>query len=513
MDSGASPAIFCGLLVIAISAVYFKRASTLPLPPGPKKLPLVGNLFDLPSHTEWETYQRWSRESNSDIIHINAAGTSIVVISSVEVAEDLLNKRSGIYSDRPRSTMFNELIGGDYMFAFKRYGDTWRAHRRLFHQEFQPAVAMHFHGQELQQAHNLIRRMMDSPEDFAQHVQHVVSAAIMSIAFGLDVKPSDDPYLEAAQVAVRAMSMAGVPGRFWVDIIPALKYIPSWFPGAAFKRKAEEWNKLVKRMVDRPFADAKRAVEEGVARPSFCTNRLRALYENPNEAGAVQEDDIKQVAGTMYAAGTDTLVASLLTFLRAMLANPDVQERAQKEIDSVVSAGHLPDFADEKALPYVTAIVKETMRWRPVTPIGVPHFIAVEDIYRGYRIPAGSVVIANSWAMFHDESVYPDPYSFKPERFLTGGQLNPDAAFGFGRRACPGRHMAWDTFWIVAATVLAVFDITKAVDRDGIPIEPSPLGKATELVGPPLPFKCSIKPRSREVADLIVRTQNHLPHS
>ncbi|KAJ6570091.1 cytochrome P450 [Mycena vulgaris] len=509
------PATFCGLLLLITISAYFKRrsASTLPLPPGPRKLPLVGNLFSMPSHSEWETYWKWSQESNSDIIHLNAAGTSIVVISSVEAAKDLLDKRSVIYSDRPRSTMLNELVGADFMFAFQKYGDTWRTHRRLFHQDFQPIAAKLFRPQELQAAHQLIRRILDTPDDFAQHFLHVMGAIIMSIAYGLDVKPSDDPYLNAAHAAIRAISAAGIHGRFLVDNLPALKYIPNWFPGAEFKRKAAEWNGMVKKMMDIPFTDAKRAWVEGVARPSFTTNRLRALYENEGEA--VQEQDIKEVAGTLYAGGTDSTSATLLGFVRAMLENPDAQRKAQKEIDSVVSPGQLPDFTDEAALPYVTAVLKEILRWWTIAPIGVPHFIAVEDIYRGYRIPAGSVVIANSWAMLHDETVYPDPHLFKPERFLIDGQLNPairdpEAAFGFGRRACPGRHMARDTLWIMVASMLAVFDIAKAVDQDGQPIEPPP-GHISELVVTPLPFKCSITPRSKEATELILGTGNLLP--
>ncbi|KAJ6553610.1 cytochrome P450 [Mycena vulgaris] len=455
------PATFCGLLLLITISAYFKRrsASTLPLPPGPRKLPLVGNLFSMPSHSEWETYWKWSQESNSDIIHLNAAGTSIVVISSVEAAKDLLDKRSVIYSDRPRSTMLNELVGADFMF-----GDTWRTHRRLFHQLFRP--------QELQAAHQLIRRILDTPDDFAQHFLHVMGAIIMSIAYGLDVKPSDDPYLNTVNAVIRVISAAGVHGRFLV------------------------WNGMVKKMVNIPFTDAKRALVEGVARPSFTTNRLRALYETEGEA--VQEQDIKEVAGTLYAGGTDSTSATLLGFVRAMLENPDAQRKAP---------GLLPDFTDEAALPYVTAVLKELLRWWTVAPIGVPHFIAVEDIYRGYWIPAGSVVIANSWS-----TVYPDPHLFKPERFLIDSQLNPairdpEAVFGFGRRACPGRHMAWDTLWVMIASMLAVFDISKTVGQDGQSIEPPP-GHISELVVTPLPFKCYITPRSKEAAELILGTGN-----
>ncbi|KAJ7760722.1 cytochrome P450 [Mycena maculata] len=500
MDSATTWAISCGLLFIAVSALYFRRQRTPPLPPGPKKLPLIGNLLIMPSHSEWETYSKWSKECNSDIIHLSAAGNSIIILGSVEAAEDLLDKRSAIYSDRPRFTMLNELVGGDFMFGE-------RIHSRLFHQEFRPTAVPRFHPQELKEAHNLIRRILETPDEFAQHCRHIITAIIINVTYGLDVAQSNDPYLDAAHTAIRALSEAGVPGRYLVDIIPPLKYVPDWFPGAGFKRKATEWNNLVKNLLDLPFADAKTAVNQGTARPSFILEHLRALQVEGTEADPAEENDIKQVAGTIAIAGTDTLSTTLVVFFRAMLENPDVQKQAQKEIDSVVSSGHLPDFADEKSLPYVTAVVKETMRWWPVTPIGVPHSVGVEDRYRSYRIPAGSVVIANLWAMLQDESVYPDPQLFRPERFLVDGQLNPavrspDTAFGFGRRICPGRHMARDTLWIMVASLLAVFDITKGFDKDGRPLEPPP-GHVSEIVVNPLPFKCTIKPRSKEAVRLI----------
>ncbi|KAJ6477480.1 cytochrome P450 [Mycena vulgaris] len=499
-------AVFSGMLLVVLSFVYLRgRRSKYMLPPGPAPLPLVGNLFSMPSHSEWVTYAKWSKEYNSEILHINVLGVPIVVISSVEMASDLFDKRSAIYSDRPRSTMLNELVGGDFIFTFMKYGNTWRRHRRLFHQEFQPIAVRRFRGQERAHAHLLLHNMLDHPEMFAQHLKHVMGANIMSIAYGLDCMPSNDPYIDAAETALGALRMAAAPGKFLVDIIPVLKYIPGWVPGAGFKRTAAEWKRLVQEMVDRPFEAAKRAVNDGVGRASFVTNELRALDENADNSA--EERDIKDVAGTMYVAGADTSRVTLLFFLLAMMENPDIAKRAQHEIDSVVKPGHLPDFEDYDAMPYVTALLKELLRWRPAAPMGVPHFLSVEDVYQGYRIPAGSVVIANAWAMLHDETVYPEPEVFNPERFLCNGNLDlnirgPDAGFGFGRRECPGQSMAFDTLWIMVASMLAVFDITKPLGADGQPIEP-PVGFISDIGMAPLPFKCSITPRSKEAVELI----------
>ncbi|KAJ6473453.1 cytochrome P450 [Mycena vulgaris] len=187
-----------------------------------------------------------------------------------------------------------------------------------------------------------------------------------------------------------------------------------------------------------------------------------------------------------------------------MLNNPEAQKKAQMEIHFVVGNGRLLDFNDEDSLPYVSAIVKKVLRWRSATPIAIPQFLPVEDQYKGYRLPAGSIVIPNSWQVM---VMYPDPYAFNPDRFLLDGKLNPavrnpDAGFGFGRR-----RIASSSVWIAAVSVLAAFHITKRIGDDAQIIEPT-YEYFPGLVSMPLPFKCFIKPRSRRAVDLIHTTIN-----
>ncbi|KAJ7272927.1 cytochrome P450 [Mycena rebaudengoi] len=503
LSPGSYARFSLSILTFVSVLVYFKlRRSSLPLPPGPKKLPLVGNLFSMPTQFEWETFMQWSKEYCSDIIHLRVLGTSIIVISSAETAQELLSERSAIYSDRPRSTMLNEMVGGDFLFPFMSNGETWRRHRRLFHGEFQALAARRFRAQERKNAHKLVQNLLRQPDSFNQQFKHAVSANILSIAYGIDCAPFDDPYIKIGENAIAAMRLAAVPGKFLVDILPALKHVPSWLPGAGFKRKAIAWKAMVDSMVDEPFLAAKRAVESGMARPSFVTNSLSSMDEQSDQI--TQEIDLKQVAGSMYA-GSDTSRTALLFFIKAMMENPTAQKAAQVEIDTVLRRGHLPDFDDQEDMPYTIAIVKELLRWRPNAPIGIPHYLKVEDEYRGYRIPAGSVIIANIWAMVHDEAVYPNPDMFKPERFLRDGKLNTDSTnvdpwWGFGRRSCPGKFVAEDMIWIIVVSILAVFEISKPVGETGEYLDP---GNTSDLGIAPLPFMCSITPRKNAAADMI----------
>ncbi|KAJ7211176.1 cytochrome P450 [Mycena pura] len=463
---------------LAFSALlYFglrwrRNRSKLPLPPGPKKLPLVGNLLDIPRERQWEAYHKWSEELNSDIIHLDAAGTSIVVLSSMEAIRDLFEQRSSLYSGRLRLPMVVELMGWDFAFPFITYGK--RSHRRLFHETFNRSAAKQFHPQETAAVHEVLRRFLQNPHDIMGHFRHMAGALIMDIAYGIKVLPSDDPYIQMVEQAVHNLSNASIPGAFLVDIFPALKYVPSWFPGAGFKRKAKEWRKGVREVLEKPFQETKR----NIVRQS-CLNQFKSL--------------IKGVAATMYSAGADTTVSALGTFVLAMLANPEAQRKAQDEIDSVIGPGNLPDFADEPSLPYVAArsfdgemlhlLVRLNLKIRIINIhgnfIAFPHYITVDDEYRGYRIPAGSLVIGNTWAILHDKEVYADPHTFNPERFLLDGKLDPavrdpeTAAFGFGRRICPARHMASASIWIAVASMLAAFDIKNAVDEDGKEVKPS----------------------------------------
>jgi len=334
---------------------------------------------------------------------------------------------------------------------------------------------------------------------------------MMDVTYGIGVHSSDDPYIHIAKDAMHGMSVASVPGAFLVDTIPALKYVPEWVPGAGFQRKAREWRKVTRDLMEVPFAEAKRKIALGTSAISFTSLNLRNLDDSKDGAKAGREKIVKASAANMYGAGADTTVSALGTFILAMLANPDAQRKAQAEIDSVVGTGQLPDFADEEALPYVSAIVKEVLRWKTVTPIAIPHYLAVEDEYRGYRIPAGSVVVGNAWAILNDEEVYPDSQTFKPERFLLDGKLNPAirdpdvAAFGFGRRVCPGKHMAAASLWITIASILSTFIINKLVDEDGNTVEPS-YEYFSGLISTPLPFECFITLRSSLAVEVVQST-------
>ncbi|KAI0758757.1 cytochrome P450 [Fomes fomentarius] len=499
MPSLFEPQIVGLLIAFILVAVISLNRARRSLPPGPKGLPILGNIFDVPKEYEWLAYARWSRQYRSDVIYLNLAGTPVIVVNSAHAAHELFEKRSSLYSDRTRMPMLNELVGCDWHFVFMGYGESWRERRRVFHQYFHPNATLNYRPRELKVARELMRRLLESPDEYMTHLRYMAGSLILGVAYGIDVQPKDDPYIATAETALHAMSMAGNAGAYLVDYIPILKHVPSYFPGATFKRQAAEWKKSTDAMVERPFKAVRKAMLEGNAEPSMISTLLNEVTEGEDKQR--KESVISGVAAAAYTA--------LGSFFLAMLMYPEIQRKAQAEVDRVIGRDRLPNFSDEPSLPYVAALVKEVLRWRPVTPLAVPHRLTADDVYNGYHLPNGSIVVGNSWAILHDEKVFYDPEEFIPERWLDeDGSLRPDmrdaelAAFGFGRRICPGRHLATASVWIGIASTLSSFDLVKPVDQYGKVIEPK--GEyISGLVTYPRPFQCVFRPRSELTAKII----------
>ncbi|KAE9397654.1 cytochrome P450 [Gymnopus androsaceus JB14] len=438
----------------------------------------------MPSSFQWITFSQWAKEFDSDILHLEVAGTNYIVLNSYDEATDLLEKRSSIYSGR---------WTGDLLLM--QYDNDWKSHRKLFQTS-----------------------LLDAPEEWSKQTRHLMGAIILGVAYGLHVQPKNDPDIEAANKMIDVLTRALLPGAFLVDSFPILKYVPSWFPGASFKRKANSWNGIRHATITPPFMKVKEAmVTNGTAEDCFslrCLQRLEHPDPRPDNLSD-EEEIVKNTAGTMFEGET-----ALLTFVLAMLCFPHAQREGQEELDTVIGKNRLPEHGDEDSLPYVKALMYECFRWETVAPLGVPHRVDTDDTYKGYFIPKHSIVIPNVWGILRDEKTYgPNAHFFEPKRWLLKGpgqrgwKLNPDMreptgiSFGFGRRVCPGRHMALSSFWLSVSSLLHSFNITPAIDKDGNLIEPK-VEYISSLQNRPAPFQCTIKPRSEEHASLIRRASD-----
>jgi len=354
-------------------------------------------------------------------------------------------------------------------------------------------------------AHNLLT----DPENFLRHTRVLFATIIMRAAYGFDKIGYNNEMMNDAEKLLSMFSEVVVPGRYLVNHIPILRYLPSWFPGAGFRAKVNEMSRLSEKSVCEPFEMSKRRGPE-TGMPSMATDLIAHLPAEDAPTRIEEETVIKKAIANAFVAGADTTVGTGLALFMALAKNPEVQRKAHEEIDRVIGNGRLPLISDREHLPYITAICRETIRWHTALPMGVPRRCVQDDEYDGYLIPKGAIIMINAWAINHDEESYPDPMTFNPDRFMKDGKLNPDlpnpadVAFGFGRRVCPGRHFSMNSIFILASTLAALFEVKQAKDEAGNPV-PLELECTSDTVSSPLPFKVDVVPRSQEAVSLLHR--------
>jgi len=328
---------------------------------------------------------------------------------------------------------------------------------------------------------------------------------ILAMVYGYEVKERGDRKITAGRKITQLGSETVTPGAVFVNELPFLQYIPEWLPWLSYKPLARYGHDLGQEVKYGPMSFVRESIANGTAQPSLALECLQGTENLSGREHKEAEEVIAGALGSIYAAASHTTISSIMSFFVGVLLRPDIQKKAQQELDAAIGRERLPTFEDRPRLPLVDAVCKEVLRWRPVTPIAIPHAATKDDVYEGFFIPKGAVVIGNVWEILHDPVLYPEPDSFKPERFLNpDGSLRDDpiltSAFGFGKRICPGRFFVDDTFFIVVASLLSVFNVEKGngtdSGSDGYPYTGKPISC-------PQPFRCSILPRDKVAEELI----------
>ncbi|KAI0280074.1 cytochrome P450 [Russula brevipes] len=469
--------------------------------PGPKGWPIIGNLLDIPTELEYMVFSQW-KQKYGDLIQFTVLGQPTIIINSPQLATDILSTKSAIYSSRPHLTMACDLVGWKDTFVFLQYTDKLRAFRRMFQSVIGSRASVDKFRDTLEEESALIlRRLLDEPTNFVGPVRKAVGVIVLRISHGYRPKSENDNLVRIADEATNQLNILLTPGLFPVDSLPFLRFIPEWFPGGGFHKIAREWRQTLLDVTDKTYEFVLDQMAKGTAVPNFVTNFLEGRKVSPEE-----EEEIKWAAGSLYTGGSDTPVSAMTCFLLAMTMYPEIQKKCQDELDLVVGNDRLPTFSDRDSLPYLAMMLKEVIRWGVTTPLGAPHCAEQDDVHNGYFIPKGSIIMANIWHFHHDPEVYKNPMTFNPDRLIAqpGKPAEPDPfdfAFGYGRRACPGAQLAQSILFILASTVLSVFDIEK-VTINGVVQEPKHEFTSGVLTHPK-PFKSTLKPRSAKAESLV----------
>ncbi|KAG7085591.1 hypothetical protein E1B28_003142 [Marasmius oreades] len=374
--------------VFTLRLLVKRHRRWLHLPPGPKGLPIVGNIVETraianSNEPPWVTYSKWS-DIYGDIFTFQVLGSRTVILNSYKAIMELLERRSYNYSDRPCTSVnaqrFTQVLGSciavstyvtdlHLVLSVMRYSDWWRLHRKTVHQSFNHSqVLPEYYDIQKERTSLLIRKLATSPKNFFEHVRAHSGETILEIVYGYRTQEDIDLYVQLVDEAMQGMNASGV-GIYLVDYFPILKHVPAWFPGARFKTEAEVWARNADRLVNLPWELIQKLMDEGSAVPCFCTRNLEKFRKTATSNNNLATDEfIKNCAATSFLGGAETTVSAVLSFILAMVLNPRIQARAQKELDEITGSARLPEFADRENLPYIHAILLETLRWNPVTP-------------------------------------------------------------------------------------------------------------------------------------------------
>nr|XP_043639506.1 cytochrome P450 81Q32-like [Erigeron canadensis] len=438
------------------------------LPPTPfPELPLIGHLHLVkkPLHRELAKIS----DHHGKVLFLRFGSRRVLHVASPSATEECLSKNDIIFANRPH-LFSGKYFGYNYTsLPWAPYGEHWQNLRRISAIEILSSKRLdslsHIRLEEIQ---SLTRRLFLTANKNPDEILNVraelfgfmfnVMTRMMAgkTYFGLgseklaEAKRFRDMVADTAKVNVQS-AMA--------DMLPILR----WFVGGKLDKR---YKAVQKRRDDfmQEWIDELRA-EDGLGNEDTKKTLLKVLLSLQNENPEYYTDEmIKSLSQALLHGGINTSVVTMEWAMSHLLNNPNALKKAQIEIDCVVGCDRLVNEADLLKLPYLQCIIKETVRMQPPSPLLLPHESSKECTVGGYRIPQGTMLLVNLWALQNDPNIWNSPETFKPERFEVienivkvkeGMTMSP---FGSGRRRCPAENLAMRIVGLALASLIQCFD-------------------------------------------------------
>ncbi|KAF5357347.1 hypothetical protein D9758_005923 [Tetrapyrgos nigripes] len=470
-------------LVLVFAVIGFIRSHlrlNLPLPPGPPADSILGNHWD--AAFGYRRFEQWTQQYGP-VFSLRQGFTRIVVVGRLQAAIDIMEKEGANLADRPTSIAAGETLSGGMRVLLTPAGERFKKLRRALHAHLQPKVVSSYGPTLMKTAR---RHMLDIIEDSSRHQDHAkryAAAVVMALAYGKIPESYEDPEVQAVNRCLTRLGLTMRPGAWKVDTYPFLRYLPGYLEELRDGHREELGL----------FKGQLQEVREKMAKGEEVFQSFgKYLIERQGELG-LSDDETAYLAGSMFGAGSDTTASAISVALMAATVYPETQRKVQEELDTAIGKARPPVFEDQDALPQTMAFVLESFRWRPVTSGGFPHKATKDIIWQNYVIPKGTTVIGNVWSVGRDPDAFTNPEKFDPQRWLKDGKVRDDLKsfpFGFGRRVCPGQHMATASTFINTALTLWAFKVSED------PKHPIDTLAFTESANAhPLPFKVNFEPR------------------
>ncbi|XP_059442675.1 flavonoid 3'-monooxygenase [Corylus avellana] len=462
--------LILGTIAFAIFLYYLLNLRThghrLRLPPGPKPWPIIGNLPHMgtvPHHSLAAMARTYG-----PLMHLRLGFVDVVVAASASVASQFLKTHDANFSSRPPNSGAKHIAYNYQDLVFAPYGERWRMLRKISSVHLFSGNALdefrHVRQEEVAVLAGALVNAGTKPVNLGQLLNVCTVNALGRVMLGRRVfgdgsGGGDAKADEFKSMVVEVMVLAGV---FNIgDFIPALEWLDLQGVAAKMKNLHNRFDAFLTGILE----DHKK---NGGGQHMDLLSTLISLKENADgEGGKLTDTEIKALLLNMFTAGTDTSSSTVEWAIAELIRHPKILAQVQQELDSVVGRERLVSELDLPQLTYLQAVVKETFRLHPSTPLSLPRMAAESCEINGYHIPKGSTLLVNVWAIARDPDQWSDPLEFKPERFLPGCEkANVDVRgndfevipFGAGRRICAGMSLGLRMVHLLTASLVHAFD-------------------------------------------------------
>ncbi|XP_041992314.1 premnaspirodiene oxygenase-like [Salvia splendens] len=424
------------------------------LPPGPKTLPIIGNLHQI-SYPTFRCFTDLSKQYGP-LMRLKLCGTSAVVVSSPELARQMLKDLDPNYADKPRIVVAEIMFYHASSIVFTPYGDYWRQMRKLCTIELlSPKMVRLFQtirNDQIGRLINSLRESSGSAVNFTEMILYNSNSITCRAACGGVVKDNE------TLMKLMLDSTKVITNFEIADMFPSSRIASalSWT-----KPRIRTMRNKLDVIMDEIIERHKRNRRSGLGNSEFGSEDLVDVFLRVQEEGELKypitNDNIKAVLYDIFIGGTETSSTTIDWAMVELLRHPEAMAKAQAEVRRVLNENN-----DERTFKYLKYVIKETLRLHPPAPV-LPRASKEEKVIDGYTIPAGQTVLFNIWAMQRDPRYWKDPEKFEPERFenLSVDFLGGDhqfLPFGGGKRMCPGLTFGTTTVESVLAQLLYNFD-------------------------------------------------------
>ncbi|KAL5409611.1 hypothetical protein PMIN03_005857 [Paraphaeosphaeria minitans] len=422
--------------------------------------PFIGSVPDVPEKNGFIKFAEWGKEYGP-IYQVNLAGTNHVWISSDQIAKDLLAKKGSIYSDRPHipGLMNDNRTSAQYLPLLSK-NDGWTRQRKFTNVIMRESEQALFHRYPEIEAKRMLVELLEEPDRYNHALESFVARVTCRLAWGRS-EASDELKQRA-----RELLLGVSPTGSFANKLPFLMAIPDWLsPAKAWERRRARTERFF-------FQTMQNEVEKDAREEKAPQSWMKICLDSRSKWGFQYELEGAYAVGMHGIAGALTIAAPMQTFCLAMCFYPQYLPMLHEELDRVCG-DRLPVAEDRPNLPFLRAVIRECLRWRPPVPTGIPHELTQDDEYNGYHIPKGSVMHPLEWAIARDPSMFPDPEAFNPLRWIEPGwptyqepltqfpTIINCSQFGYGRRLCQGQTVADEDLLIGIGSIAWMFDISK----------------------------------------------------